>query len=87
MIWLSLFFFLCFVPEFNGFHAPAPRFFTHHLCMNNENYKYAKEYYEFYKTYKSSTKKNRFPFLRSPVVNYKDFAKKHNESYNLFEKN
>lgn len=87
MFWLSLLFFLGFVPEFNGFHAPTPRFITHHICMNNENYKYAKEYYEFYNTYKTPTKKNKFPFLRSPVVNYKSFAKKHNETYSLFEKN
>ena len=85
MFWLSLLFFLGFVPEFNGFHAPTPRFITHHICMNNENYKYAKEYYEFYNTYKTPTKKNKFPFLRSPVVNYKSFARKHNETYSLFE--
>uniref|UniRef100_A0A6C0FE32 Peptidase C1A papain C-terminal domain-containing protein n=1 Tax=viral metagenome TaxID=1070528 RepID=A0A6C0FE32_9ZZZZ len=52
--------------------------------LNKDNqYVYAKEYYEFYKKYKMKSNTLQSSFF----VNYKEFAEKHKNNYNIFENN
>ena len=51
------------------------------LVLQNSNYPYAKEYYDFYRKYKG-------PVIQSNKnINFDTFAKKNIEKYKLFEKN
>lgn len=52
--------------------------------LNEDNqYTYAKEYYDFYKKYKMKS----IPLQATSFVNYKEFAEKHNNNYNIFKNN
>jgi C1A family cysteine protease len=75
-ILLFLSFFLCN----NGFLLKQQTRFKSNLMMNH--YEHAEEYYDFYTKYKQ-------PILtgNNHLVNYEEFAKQHNTSYSIFQKN
>ena len=73
-----MFFFLLYIPVvFSFFRSTSWK--TSRISM--KQYEYAKEYFDFYNTFKS-------PILQqSQNVNYQDFAKHNEGSYKVFEKN
>ena len=73
-----MFFFLLYIPVvFSFFRSTSWK--TSRISM--KQYEYAKEYFDFYNTFKS-------PILQqSQNVNYQHFARHNEGSYKIFEKN
>ena len=72
-------------PIIFSFFSQKSRFVKTKLFMSdkeNQDYVYAKEYYDYYQKYKNNAG------FRNPLfVNYKEFAGKHQPNYLIFEKN
>lgn len=77
-MFLYLILLFSFFKEYNFFHLGKLNF-GRRVSYLHMDYKYAKEYYHYYKKYKKT-------ILQFPV-NYNSFAKSNEQSYFLFEKN
>lgn len=75
-MFLTIILLLSFLHGYSTFYLGKTNFGRRLLQMN---YKYSKEYYQFYAKYKE-------PLLQSPI-DYDSFAKENEKSYFLFEKN
>ena len=78
-------FLLCYFQTTNSFFRNSRIVKNKPLFMLNKDnqYVYAKEYYDFYKKYKMKSNALQSSFF----VNYKEFAEKHKNNYNIFENN
>ena len=79
-----LFLLICGLQISDSFFRNRPKLKNRTIFMKNEEveYTYAKEYYNFYKKFKTSN------LLQSSFfINYKEFAEKRKENYIIFENN